>query len=797
MIIRFFTPLLLSFLFSSLLVAQPIETSNKSFLPTNLGPSINTEYPEINPVLSTDGKILYFNRINHPDNYYGKHNSQDIWFSYLQPDGSWSVAKRLDVPFNKARHNAIVEALNQETYLIDGIYSKGKVPKWRKRGLSIVTKNNNDQWSIPQKLKIKGFTRLNEGKESNAWMSSDRKALLLSFTHHYNGNKNNLYVSLYKDGKWTKPKKLNKTVNSRKSNEEAPFISYNNDAMYFSSNRGATTKKERKSNYQIYKSNRLDETWKMWSTPMPLSDTINSKKWDSYFRTNEKGNWGYFASTSASLGQSDIFKVKLFEDNPYVVVSGQIINKAKNAPLAKGKSYTVLANGAQIDSIWINSDSATYKVKLPLNKKYTLVPTVKNYTGIEETIDVTGVREYTAVTRDLYVEPLPYVIVSGHLMVRSPSIIVPQESNPKITINGKVVDSIKIKYPEGAYEIALPYGKSYTIAVQASKYIPEPVKLDFSQLDEYQEVKKELFVKKNAMAVISGSFFVKGTTKPLPSKSFPKLMVNGEVVDSAIIDTAKSTYKIVLSLKKSYSLNVSALKYQGIAVPVDLTTTNDQIELTKNIYATFVSNSALVTGKIINRKTNLPLSTTEKVEIQTNGQVVPNATYNAATSQYEVELPLGTSHTINALLPKHFPQYEILDLTKEKGNVKVIKDLYVTPLEVGLSVKLNNIFFETGKATLKPKSFPELNKVVKFLNENPTINIQIEGHTDNVGKADANLKLSRWRARAVQQYLIKKGIAEKQVKFDGFGSNKPVANNKTAQGRSLNRRVEFKILSVN
>jgi outer membrane protein OmpA-like peptidoglycan-associated protein len=142
------------------------------------------------------------------------------------------------------------------------------------------------------------------------------------------------------------------------------------------------------------------------------------------------------------------------------------------------------------------------------------------------------------------------------------------------------------------------------------------------------------------------------------------------------------------------------------------------------------------------------------------------------------------------------PQYENIDLTKVKTSTKIIKDLYLTPLEVGQKVKMNNIFFETGKSTLKPNSFEELNKIANFLTDNNAVKIQIEGHTDNVGKPDANLKLSKWRARAVQQYLKNKGISEERVKFDGFGATKPVAKNNTPQGRSQNRRVEFNILAV-
>jgi outer membrane protein OmpA-like peptidoglycan-associated protein len=126
--------------------------------------------------------------------------------------------------------------------------------------------------------------------------------------------------------------------------------------------------------------------------------------------------------------------------------------------------------------------------------------------------------------------------------------------------------------------------------------------------------------------------------------------------------------------------------------------------------------------------------------------------------------------------------------------LKISKDLFIAPIEVGASIKLNNIFFETGKSTLKPTSFPELERVIKFLNENSTLKIEIAGHTDNVGNAATNKNLSQARANAVANYIIKNGVAKDRIVAKGYGMEKPVASNKTAAGKSQNRRVEFTIL---
>jgi outer membrane protein OmpA-like peptidoglycan-associated protein len=108
---------------------------------------------------------------------------------------------------------------------------------------------------------------------------------------------------------------------------------------------------------------------------------------------------------------------------------------------------------------------------------------------------------------------------------------------------------------------------------------------------------------------------------------------------------------------------------------------------------------------------------------------------------------------------------------------------------VNLAAK--NVFFETAKSTLLKKSFTRLNDVVTILNENPSFKVQIDGHTDAQGKDDYNQTLSDQRAASVKAYLISKGIVEGRLSSTGYGETKPVADNKTAAGRALNRRVEM------
>jgi outer membrane protein OmpA-like peptidoglycan-associated protein len=107
------------------------------------------------------------------------------------------------------------------------------------------------------------------------------------------------------------------------------------------------------------------------------------------------------------------------------------------------------------------------------------------------------------------------------------------------------------------------------------------------------------------------------------------------------------------------------------------------------------------------------------------------------------------------------------------------------------TVILKNVFFESGVADLKSISKSELDKLVILLNENPTMKIQINGHTDNVGNPETNQNLSLNRATSVMNYVIKNGIEAIRLTAKGFGESQPIDTNETAEGRKNNRRTEF------
>ena len=203
----------------------------------------------------------------------------------------------------------------------------------------------------------------------------------------------------------------------------------------------------------------------------------------------------------------------------------------------------------------------------------------------------------------------------------------------------------------------------------------------------------------------------------------------------------------------------------------------------------------IVSGKVINSKTNEPVEASviysDLLDVKSSGR----AQSHPGNGEYKIALPAGKNYAFLAQKDGFYALSENINLKDLKGYEEVKKDLYLTPVEAGQTIRLNNIFFDTNKSDLKPESSQELDRVVAMMSGSPTMAIEVDGHTDNVGEDAYNLKLSQSRAEAVVKYLLSKGVKAGVLTSKGFGKSKPVTTNQTEAGRAVNRRVEFTILA--
>lgn len=200
-------------------------------------------------------------------------------------------------------------------------------------------------------------------------------------------------------------------------------------------------------------------------------------------------------------------------------------------------------------------------------------------------------------------------------------------------------------------------------------------------------------------------------------------------------------------------------------------------------------------GTVVDKGTGAPLPARfELIDLSTE-QVVVESFANASDGSFLVSLPEGRDYALNVTQKGYLFHSENFSLAESTSNEPQHKRVELAPIKAGESVVLRNVFFETGSFDLSPTSRAELNKLVSFLNKNYRMRIELGGHTDNVGKADANKTLSQKRADAVRTFLIEKGIPEERLTTKGYGTEKPLASNDSEEGRAQNRRTEFTVLS--
>jgi OmpA-OmpF porin, OOP family len=204
----------------------------------------------------------------------------------------------------------------------------------------------------------------------------------------------------------------------------------------------------------------------------------------------------------------------------------------------------------------------------------------------------------------------------------------------------------------------------------------------------------------------------------------------------------------------------------------------------------------LVSGNVYNAKTKQPLQASLVYQTLPDGADAGNGVSSPEDGAFKIVLPYDKNYSIRASADKFFAISENLNLDSlvKAGYKEIHKDLYLVPIEVGQVFRLNNVFFDFDKYSLRPESYVELDRVVNFLKEYPNIEIEMSAHTDSRGSDEYNFTLSDNRAKSVREYILAKGIVTARIISKGYGETKPEATNDTDDGRQLNRRVEFTIL---
>ena len=377
---------------------------SKGLITERLDENVNSEFTELNPILTPDGKTLYFSRKNHPGNIGGVNDKEDIWYSELGPDGKWTLAKNMGPQFNNELPN-FVNAVSSATpdgksvlMLLGNRYlDNGKMLA----GVS-VSDNINGTWSNPKAIQIENDYNYNE--KANYFMANTRKSLLMSIEREDSRGGRDLYVSFPKnDSVWSEPMNLGVIVNSS-GEDTSPFLASDDKTLYFSSNGFSGY-----GGSDIFISRRLDDTWTNWTEPQNMGPDINSKMDDLFFNIPASSEFAYY-SRGMTEDNADIFRVKLpmFKGPEAVIlVKGKLIDAKTGKPIGAKIIYERLSDGKEVGITHSNPETGEYEILLPGGYLYGFRAEADGHISESQNLDLrTMSKDATVEHKDITLAPI-------------------------------------------------------------------------------------------------------------------------------------------------------------------------------------------------------------------------------------------------------------------------------------------------------------------------------------------------------------------------------------------------------
>lgn len=206
------------------------------------------------------------------------------------------------------------------------------------------------------------------------------------------------------------------------------------------------------------------------------------------------------------------------------------------------------------------------------------------------------------------------------------------------------------------------------------------------------------------------------------------------------------------------------------------------------------STQAFIIGRVVDESKHPIKAQIEVIDNSTNQAV--EKSQSDSEGRFKITSALNKSYDITFNKSGFLFQSLSIAIPDSGGYEKNLGDVTLQKVEVGKKIVLNNIFFDSNESTLRKESFTELERAVKLMNDMSSLQMEISGHTDNIGSSKSNKQLSELRAKAVKDFLISKGCDKERLKYKGYGSVQPISTNNTEIGRQMNRRTEFKVLKV-
>jgi outer membrane protein OmpA-like peptidoglycan-associated protein len=770
-------------------LSLPFLGFGQAFKGKALPATINTAYDELVPRLSPDDQTLYFVRYQHPENVGGRAGGQDIWISQSDGQGNWSKAINAGPVLNNQFHNFVGAVVDDgQTLLLGNTYNSD--PNVVSPGIAR-SKRSAASWLQPETV-LSGSTLTGNSRYLDFYATADGQILILSLQNLITGKEDLAVCFAQGNGFYSPPQPLGDIINTEKGFETGPFLAADTKTLFFTSDGHGG-----QGNADIFVSTRLDDSWSNWTEPVNLGPEVNTTGFDGHFIMDSKGKMGYFVSGPSPTALGDIYQIPIAEiavlKRESVVDTLRIVAKAGQPQELDLGAYGFNASNMRFVSTRA-LDGPGMIIPEENGPKMTYRP-AGVYQGTEHIVVEVCDPPQSDNCRKLVVEAR----VGDDFMpvVETFSYRIPKNSELAVDLDLKnySIAETRRNYNLQSYstgELNFPASVSPILNYTAGKDFVGRDSIKIYGICPNGETSNclraiilvDVFDMPSNVAVVDTPKVVVAVVDT------PKVVV--AVVDTpkvvvAVVDTPKvivtvvDTPKVVVAVVDTPKVVVAVVDTPKVVVAVDL-------PITKEI---------IVSGLVTDLNTHQPIGA--EINAFDNGKLIATVASNPLDGSYRMTLPSGRIYQIEAKQPYYFDLTDELNLMG-KVNVKgqVQKNLEMTPIPMvaGQTFVLKNIYFDLDKSTLKPESKEELSRLYELLRNYPTMEIQVNGHTDSQASDDYNQALSESRAAAVVNYLKYKGVMGYRISSKGFGEKVPVATNETEDGRALNRRVEFTILKM-
>lgn len=829
---RIFLPFLL---LTALLAAKaqpqspPLQTRTDaptSSLPTaahRLSELINTGFEESNPMISPDGRYLYFVRRRAPQNI-GLEDAGDIWRSKRMANGAWSRPINLGAPLNNRYHNQAV-AIDPGGELIYLINSYDNTDT----GLAC-SRRQGRAWTRPEACRIQNYYTRGDGATFHVCANS--RALVMGLERPEGQGRRDIYISFrLPDDSWSAPLNLGPTINTRQDESRA-FLAADGRTLYFAS-RGHPGL----GGFDLFMSRRQDDSWTNWTQPVNLGEGVNTAEDDEFISLPAEGDPAYLTYRDTSRFR-DVYSVSLpleLRPQPVTLVRGKVKSDQIAAPISQA-SVINLSPDIPLRQAPLNlNQDGSFAVIVPAGEALGLQlrsadhlpqcvrlsePEITELDHPEHEMQTSFIEfsdEYRRRERDirdlrLRLDAIDEEIASlNHL--RSAYLLEQAQENPPppVMYDDPAIEALRHQYRYYLYElqdtVPKPGDKDWQ---KKGSLIPEKDARRGVADDELSEMRKryrqyyqpeqqpeetEQFLWDDAKSFAD---FQEGVRQKMRHEMSPAI-------------GARLADQLWPEVRASLQSNTS---------PTDLAVLDEQeLEIREQIAqrltdATAYQNEAPIQQPSwqLRLETELRESIRDEVE-QELEQEMREEIRTALTQEAQYQLRLREQQNLEQemrqnidrqieeekqqRLPPDVPQQD----WQVKGQVDLEpayqeqeKEIDLIPATPGAVLRLDNVAFSPNASRLKPASFIELDELAAYLAARPNMRVEIAAHTNGWLSHDLSQQLSTDRARVIADYLISKGVAAEQLQAKGYGKTQPIASNESVAGRRQNQRIELRII---